>query len=85
MEFSTLNLLAESWPQIGKFAPQLDVIFCRNVMIYFDKPTQRLILGRMARLLRPRGLLIVGHSENFSDCRDGFTHKGKTVYERTDG
>lgn len=83
VEFASLNLLAESWPQIGTFAQQLDVIFCRNVMIYFDRPTQRAIFGRMARFLRPGGLLIVGHSENFSDCHDWYTLKGKTVYERT--
>jgi chemotaxis protein methyltransferase CheR len=83
VEFASLNLLADTWPQIGAFARELDVIFCRNVMIYFDKPTQRVILGKMARLLRPGGLLVVGHSENFSDCRDWFTLKGKTVYERT--
>lgn len=81
-EFATLNLLDEAWPAVAKFAPHLDVIFCRNVMIYFDKPTQRVILGRMARLLRPGGLLLVGHSENFTDCRDTFTLKGKTVYVR---
>jgi chemotaxis protein methyltransferase CheR len=83
IEFTTLNLLAESWPAVTGFARELDVIFCRNVMIYFDKPTQRAILGRMAQLLRPGGLLIVGHSENFADCREWFTLKGKTVYERT--
>lgn len=83
VEFASLNLLDEDWPAIGRFARELDVIFCRNVMIYFDKATQRAILGRMARHLRPGGLLIVGHSENFSDCREGYTLKGKTVYERT--
>ncbi len=82
IDFAPLNLLETSWPLVERFSAQLDVIFCRNVMIYFDKPTQRAIIGRMARLLRPGGLLIAGHSENFSDCREWFELKGKTVYER---
>ncbi len=82
LEFSPLNLLETAWPVVDRFSAQLDVIFCRNVMIYFDKPTQRAIIGRMARLLRPGGLLFAGHSENFSDCREWFVLKGKTVYER---
>jgi chemotaxis protein methyltransferase CheR len=57
-------------------------VFCRNVMIYFDKPTQRAILERISRALRPGGLLLVGHSENFTQCRDWFVLRGKTVYER---
>lgn len=82
VEFASLNLLDEAWPRVTQFSSHLDVIFCRNVMIYFDKATQRKVLGRMARLMRPGGLLIVGHSENFTDCRDWFELKGKTVYER---
>ena len=82
VEFAQLNLLDESWPQLRAFAPQVDVVFCRNVMIYFDKATQRAILARIAQVLRPGGLLFVGHSENFTDCRDMFALRGKTVYER---
>src|SRR5208282_1659759 len=82
VEFAPLNLLEESWPQLRSFAPQVDVVFCRNVMIYFDKPTQRAILARIARVLRPGGLMLVGHSENFTDCREWFVLRGKTVYER---
>ena len=51
-------------------------------MIYFDKPTQRRVLERIAAILRPGGLLFVGHSENFTDCRAHFVLRGKTVYER---
>lgn len=83
VDFASLNLLDATWSAVNNFSQQLDVIFCRNVMIYFDKPTQRAIIGRMAKLLRPGGLLFAGHSENFSDCREWFTLKGKTVYERT--
>lgn len=77
IEFKQLNLLADSWPISGSF----DVIFCRNVMIYFDKPTQKKILQRFAPLLKPHGLLFVGHSENFSYLTTTFQLRGKTVYE----
>jgi chemotaxis protein methyltransferase CheR len=59
-----------------------DLVFCRNVMIYFDAPTQRRVLERMHRVLKPGGLLFAGHSENYSDSRDLFRLRGKTVYER---
>ena len=75
--FKQLNLLANSWPISGPF----DVIFCRNVMIYFDKPTQGKILGRFAPLMKPNGLLFAGHSENFLYVSDAFKLRGKTVYE----
>ena len=75
--FKPLNLLAGSWPISGPF----DVIFCRNVMIYFDKPTQSQILARFVPLLKPGGLLFAGHSENFMYASDAFKLRGKTVYE----
>jgi len=75
--FKTLNLLASSWPVSGPF----DVIFCRNVMIYFDKPTQSKILSRFVPLLKPDGLLFAGHSENFMYVSDALKLRGKTVYE----
>lgn len=75
--FKQLNLLADSWPVSGPF----DVIFCRNVMIYFDKPTQGKILARFAPLMKPQGLLFAGHSENFLYATDAFKLRGKTVYE----
>ena len=77
IEFQQVNLLADNWPISGTF----DAIFCRNVMIYFDKPTQKKILQRFAPLLKPQGLLFVGHSENFSYLTDTFQLRGKTVYE----
>jgi len=82
VEFAPLNLLDETWPALRSFAPLVDVVFCRNVMIYFDKPTQRRVLARIAQVLKPGGLLFVGHSENFTDCREWFALRGKTVYER---
>jgi len=75
--FKPLNLLASSWPLSGAF----DVIFCRNVMIYFDKPTQSQILARFVPLMKPDGLLFAGHSENFMYASDAFKLRGKTVYE----
>ena len=77
ISFRPLNLLASSWPLNGPF----DAIFCRNVMIYFDKPTQAGILSRFVPLLKPDGLLFAGHSENFTYASDAFKLRGKTVYE----
>ncbi len=76
--FRYLNLLDSQWDLPERF----DAIFCRNVMIYFDKPTQARILARMARLLDKGGLLFAGHSENFSYVTTEFRLLGRTVYER---
>lgn len=75
--YRQLNLLGDSWPVEGPF----DVIFCRNVMIYFDKPTQGKILSRFAPLMKPDGLLFAGHSENFTYVTNDFKLTGKTVYK----
>ncbi|HVL75671.1 MAG TPA: CheR family methyltransferase [Noviherbaspirillum sp.] len=75
--FRHLNLLAPDWPVSGPF----DAIFCRNVMIYFDKPTQGRILTRFVPLMKPDALLFAGHSENFLYVSDAFKLRGKTVYE----
>jgi len=81
VRFEALNLLDGHWPLREPF----DAIFCRNVMIYFDKPTQARILQRMAPLLRPGGLLFAGHSENFTYLTQAYRLKGQTVYERVSG
>ena len=75
--FRQLNLLADSWPVSGQF----DAIFCRNVMIYFDKATQRRILARFVPLMKPHALLFAGHSENFLYVSEALRLRGKTVYE----
>jgi len=75
--FKQLNLLADGWPLKGPF----DVIFCRNVMIYFDKATQRKILARFVPLMKPDALLFAGHSENFLYVSESLKLRGKTVYE----
>jgi len=82
VRFGALNLLQEHWPLVQEFSPQLDAVFCRNVMIYFDRQTQGRILQRIVRVLRPGGLLFVGHSENFTDFTESLTLLGKTVYRR---
>jgi chemotaxis protein methyltransferase CheR len=75
--FRQLNLLDSSWQLSGQF----DAIFCRNVMIYFDKETQRRILSRFVPLMKPDALLFAGHSENFLYVSDALRLRGKTVYE----
>lgn len=77
ISFRQLNLLDNQWPVNGAF----DVIFCRNVMIYFDKDTQYKILKRFAPLLEPHGLLFAGHSESLHHAADLFKLRGQTVYE----
>lgn len=76
IEFMGLNLLDKQYQVPGPF----DAIFCRNVMIYFDKNTQQDILGRFVPLLKPQGLLFAGHSENFSNLSRDFWLRGQTVY-----
>ncbi len=78
--FRQINLLDSSWPMRGPF----DVIFCRNVMIYFDKPTQHKILAKFVPLMVPDGLLFAGHSESFHHATDLFKSRGKTVFDMAD-
>lgn len=77
LSFQRLNLLEPNWAVRGPF----DALFCRNVMIYFDKPTQYKILSRFAPLISNDGLLFAGHSESFLHAADLFRSQGKTVYE----
>ncbi len=77
--FRQLNLLAD-WPMRGPF----DVIFCRNVVIYFDKDTQRNLFERMADLQEPGGWLFIGHSENLVNLTRRYELVGRTVYRRAD-
>lgn len=76
--FRRLNLL-ENWPMTGTF----DVIFCRNVVIYFDQPTQDKLWERFSNILRPGGVLFLGHSERVSDeFQNNFESLGGTAYRR---
>jgi chemotaxis protein methyltransferase CheR len=79
VEFRPLNLLEPKYA-VG---PGLAAIFCRNVMIYFDKPTQYQILQRMRPLLAAEGRLYAGHSESFNQALDLFTPCGRTIYRAT--
>jgi chemotaxis protein methyltransferase CheR len=78
VEFRIHNLTDSRW-SLGE---TFDFVFCRNVMIYFDEGTQRKILERIHAVMKPGSLLFVGHSENFSDSRDLFHLRGKTIYAR---
>jgi chemotaxis protein methyltransferase CheR len=78
VEFRTFNLMDSKW-SLGQ---PFDIVFCRNVMIYFDAATQRAVLERMNGVIGPHGLLFAGHSENFTESKDLFRLRGKTVYER---
>lgn len=75
--FRQLNLM-EQWPVRGPF----DGIFCRNVVIYFDKDTQKKLFDRYADLLSPQGYLYVGHSETLHRISDRFRLIGRTIYQR---
>jgi chemotaxis protein methyltransferase CheR len=75
VRFRELNLL-DPWPMTGRF----DVIFCRNVMIYFDEPTQNDIWLRFAEVLQPGGYLYIGHSERIAADRLPFDLVGQTTY-----
>lgn len=78
IEFRQLNLLAPRYDVSGPFA----ALFCRNVMIYFDKPTQRGILSRLVTHLSDDGLLYTGHSENYLHAADLIQPCGRTLYRR---
>lgn len=76
VHFKQLNLLSP-WPMKGKF----DIIFCRNVFIYFDIPTKRRIIEKFRQYLTDDGFLIIGHSETLNQLSNDFTFVGKTIYQ----
>jgi chemotaxis protein methyltransferase CheR len=78
IDFKPFNLMSTQWSMGEPF----DMVFCRNVMIYFDHGTQRKVLERIHGVMKPGSLLFVGHSENFTDSRDLFHLQGKTIYKR---
>ena len=79
IRFEQLNLTDADY----RLGATFDAIFCRNVMIYFDKPTQSQVLSRFEPLVKPGGLLFAGHSENFTYVTQAFKLRGQTVYELT--
>ena len=78
VRFAQVNLQAPAWPVGERF----DVIFCRNVVIYFDREMQQRLAERFATLLVPGGLLMVGHAESFPAACPAFRSCGRTAYER---
>jgi chemotaxis protein methyltransferase CheR len=81
VDFRQINLLDANWSLGGA----VDVIFCRNVMIYFDKATQYRVLAGFSKVLAADGLLFAGHSESFLHASDLFRSLGKTVYQPLGG
>ena len=77
IQFNWLNLLNEPWPMKERF----DVIFCRNVLIYFDKPTQLKIFQRMGKALKKDGYLMLGHSEAMHGLVHKFKPVGHSIYQ----
>lgn len=77
VKFAKLNLM-DDWPMSGPF----DVIFCRNVMIYFNKPTQEMLINRFWHLLREEGYLLVGHSESLNFLSHDFLYVKPAVYQK---
>lgn len=75
IEFKTINLLSD-W----SLKSDIDLIFCRNVMIYFDRPTQLGLLERMAKVAKPNSYYVAGHSENLAAARHLMLPVGKTIY-----
>ena len=80
VSFKPLNLMSP-WPIKGPF----DAVFCRNVAIYFDKPTQAEVFGRLGKILAPGAFLYIGHSENLGGGSTGFRLVGKTIYQNRAG
>ena len=77
ISFKRLNLLQPKWPMKGPF----DVIFCRNVLIYFDQETKDTLFKRYADMLRPGGYLFIGHSESVGKGHPYLRPLGKTMYQ----
>lgn len=75
--FNPLNLMGD-WPMRGPF----DIIFCRNVVIYFDKPTQATLFDRYANMLCDDGVLFIGHSETMAEICTRFDLVAKTMYRK---
>lgn len=77
IDFQQVNLM-QDWPKKEKY----DVVFCRNVVIYFDKETQKVLFNRFADVIKPKQHLFIGHSETLHKLTDKFQLIGKTVYRR---
>jgi chemotaxis protein methyltransferase CheR len=81
VKFTQLNLQSPHWPAMEAF----DVVFCRNVAIYFDRDAQKKLLERFTNVLKPGALLAVGHAESFPATNRAFRGCGRTAYEYAPG
>jgi chemotaxis protein methyltransferase CheR len=79
LRFARLNLMDESYP----VDRDMDLIFCRNILIYFDRPTQTKVLRRLSDHLRPGGFLFIGHSESMAGLDLPVTQIANTVFQRS--
>ena len=64
------------------FRNGFDVVFCRNVMIYFDRPTQQTLVGKLSKVLSPGGYLLIGHSESLNSISHALRYVMPTVYQK---
>ncbi|MBI4562946.1 MAG: protein-glutamate O-methyltransferase CheR [Candidatus Rokubacteria bacterium] len=80
VDFRRINLREDAWP----IRTLLDCVFCRNVIIYFDRPLQQRVVARLAETLKPGGYLFLGHSESLLGMRVGLRHLRNTVYQKVD-
>jgi chemotaxis protein methyltransferase CheR len=78
ISFKKLNLMQAEYPFHGSF----DFIFCRNVMIYFDRPTQEKLVNKFYSYLEPGGYLFIGHSESLTGLDHGFSYIKPTIYKK---
>jgi chemotaxis protein methyltransferase CheR len=76
--FRRINLVDDPWPIRTRF----DVIFLRNVVIYFDRPTKDRLFERLEALIKDDGLLILGHSESLIGSASSFRYLGQTIYQK---
>ena len=76
ISFNRINLNSPRFPMSGP----MDIVFCRNVMIYFDNNTRTSLLSEIHRLLKPGGYLLVGHSESLTGLTNGFTSVRPSIY-----
>jgi chemotaxis protein methyltransferase CheR len=79
--FKTLNLMNSDYPFKGTF----DIVFCRNVMIYFDGPTRRTLVDRIYRYVKPGGYFFVGHSESLPRDTCPFAYVNPATYRKAEG
>jgi chemotaxis protein methyltransferase CheR len=78
VSFCRFNLMTPTFP----FKHGFDVVFCRNVMIYFDRPTQEGLVGRISRHLHPGGYLMIGHSESLNGIKHDLEYSEPTIYQK---